>query len=91
MTGLNYHEGQKVVAENEYVTVWGVHPVEGQAFPVGAALIFSEKEFPTVEKAEGIVRVISEPTSIVKTKIAAASTKEAELNSAKRFEEYVVD
>ena len=91
MTGLNYHEGQKVIAENEYVTVWGVHPVEGQAFPVGAALIFSEKEFPTVEKAEGIVRVISEPTSEVKTKIAAASTKEAELNSAKRFEEYVVD
>ncbi|MBR5300790.1 MAG: DUF4861 family protein [Bacteroidales bacterium] len=91
MTGLNYHEGQKVIAENKYALVWGAHPVAGQAFPVGAALIFSDKEFQTVEKADDMVRVISEPTSEVKTKIAAASTKEAELNSAKRFEEYVVD
>lgn len=91
MTGVNFHEGQKVLAEKEYVTVWGKHPVEENAFPVGAALIFSDKVFPTVEKADDMVRVISEPVSEVKTKILAASTKEAELNSAKRFEEYVVD
>jgi hypothetical protein len=36
------------------------------------------------------VRVISEPAAEVKTKILASSTKEAELNSAKRFEAYMM-
>ena len=91
LTGVNFHEGQKVLMEQKHVTVWGTHPVEGQAFPVGAAVMFSDKDFPTVEKTEEMVRIISVPVAEVKTKIMAASTKEAELNSAKRFEEYVVD
>ncbi len=91
LTGVNYHEGQKILMEKKHVTVWGIHPVEGQAFPVGAAVMFSDKDFPTVEKTDEMVRAISVPLAEVKTKIMAASTKEAELNSAKRFEEYVVD
>ena len=91
LTGVNFHEGQKVLMEQKHVTVWGTHPVEGQAFPVGTAVMFSDKDFPTVEKTEEMVRIISVPVAEVKTKIMAASTKEAELNSAKRFEEYVVD
>lgn len=91
MTGVNYHEGQKILMEKKHVTVWGIHPVEGQAFPVGAAVMFSDKDFPTVEKTDDMVRAISVPLAEVKTKIMAASTKEAELNSARRFEEYVVD
>ena len=91
LTGVNYHEGQKVLMEKKHVAVWGAHPVEGQAFPVGAAVMFSDKDFPTVEKTDEMVRAISVPLAEVKTKIMAASTKEAELNSAKRFEEYVVD
>lgn len=91
MTGVNYHEGQKILMEKKHVATWGPHPVEGQAFPVGAAVMFSDKDFPTVEKTDDMVRTISVPLAEVKTKIMAASTKEAELNSAKRFEEYVVD
>ena len=91
LTGVNFHEGQKVLVEKKHVMAWGLHPVEGQAFPVGAAVLFSDKDFPTVEKTDEIVRVISEPAAEIKTKILASSTKEAELNSAKRFEEYVVD
>ena len=91
MTGLNHHEGQKVLVAKKHVATWGPHPVEGKAFPVGAAVIFSDNAFPTVEKTDRVVRVISEPAAEVKTKILASSTKEAELNSAKRFEEYVVD
>ena len=91
LTGVNFHEGQKVLMEQKHVTVWGTHPVEGQAFPVGTAVMFSDKDFPTVEKTEEMVRIISVPVAEVKTQIMAASTKEAELNSAKRFEEYVVD
>ena len=91
MTGINYHEGQKVTHGNGYMTVWGQHPVEGVQMPVGAALRFSDKDFPLIEKVDDMVRIISEPAAEVKTRIIAASAKEAELNSAKRFEEYVVD
>lgn len=90
LTGVNFHEGQKVIVDKKHVAVWGQHPVEGTAFPVGAAVLFSDKSFPTVERTGDMVRIISEPAEEVKTRILASSTKEAELNSAKRFEEYVV-
>lgn len=90
LTGVNFHEGQKVIVDKKHVAVWGQHPVEGTAFPVGAAVLFSDKTFPTVERTGDMVRIISEPAEEVKTRILASSTKEAELNSAKRFEEYVV-
>lgn len=90
LTGVNFHEGQKVIVDKKHVAVWGQHPVEGTAFPVGAAVLFSDKAFPTVERTGDMVRIISEPAEEVKTRILASSTREAELNSAKRFEEYVV-
>ncbi len=90
LTGVNFHEGQKVIVDKKHVAVWGQHPVEGTAFPVGAAVLFSDKAFPTVERTGDMVRIISEPAEEVKTRVLASSTKEAELNSAKRFEEYVV-
>lgn len=90
LTGVNFHEGQKVIVDKKHVAVWGQHPVEGTAFSVGAAVLFSDKAFPTVERTGDMVRIISEPAEEVKTRILASSTKEAELNSAKRFEEYVV-
>lgn len=91
LTGVNYHEGQKVIYDKGYISVWGPHPAKEATLPIGAALLFSAKTFPVVEKTDVIVRAISAPVSEIKTKILAASTKEAELNSAKRFEEYVVD
>jgi hypothetical protein len=37
-----------------------------------------------------MVRIISKETSKVSTRIVSASVKEAELNSAKRFEAYII-
>lgn len=91
LTGVNYHEGQKVIHDKDHISVWGTHPAKEASLPIGAALMFSSKAFPTVEKTDVMVRAISAPASEVRTRILAASTKEAELNSAKRFEEYVVD
>ena len=91
VTGVNFHEGQKTFFGNDHVAAWGVHPSSGVQMPVGAAVLFSAKEFPVVEKKEEMFIAISQPMAKVKTNILAASTKEAELNSAKRFEEYVVD
>lgn len=91
VTGVTFHEGQKTFFGSDHVAAWGVHPSSGVQMPVGAAVLFSAKEFPVVEKKEEMLVAISQPMAKVKTNILAASTKEAELNSAKRFEEYVVD
>ncbi len=89
LTGVNFHEGQKVTVGDEYISVWGSHPAEEEAIPVGAGIFFSDKVFPKVDKTENMVRLVSEPTSKVSTRIIAASTLEAELNNLKRFEAYM--
>ena len=92
LTGVNFHEGQKVAYDEGYISVWGPHPVKKTEtpFPIGAGLRFSAKEFPTVEKTDDMVRIISKATSKVTTRVVSGSTKEAELNSAKRFESYMM-
>lgn len=92
LTGINFHEGQKVTYGEDYISVWGPHPVKKTEtpFPIGAGMFFSKKTFPVQEKTENMVRIISKPASKVSTKVVSASVKEAELNSAKRFESYMV-
>lgn len=92
LTGVNYHDGQKVTYDDGYISVWGPHPVKKTEtpFPIGAGLRFSSKDFPAVEKTDDMVRIISKATSKVSTKVVSGSVKEAELNSAKRFEAYMM-
>lgn len=92
LTGVNYHEGERVSMGEGWVSVWGVHPanVSTNPKPVGAAILYNAKKFESVTKTENMVRLISFPASSVSTKLIGASTKEAELNSAKRFEAYVI-
>ena len=73
----------------DYISVWGDHPGDELSIPVGTGIRFSKKEFPVIEKAEDMVRIISKPSSIVRTTLIGASVMEAELNSAKRFEAYL--
>lgn len=91
LTGVNFHEGQRVVVEDDYVSVWGIHPadVSQSPIPIGAGMLFSPKLFSKVEKTDNMVRLISKPASEISTRVVAASTKEAELNSARRFEAYM--
>jgi hypothetical protein len=88
---VNYHEGQKVAFDENCISVWGPHPVKAgdESFPIGAGLTYSDKVFPSVEKIENMVRIVSKPVSKVRTEIVSCSVKEAELNSAKRFESYM--
>lgn len=91
LTGVNYHEGQRVNHGEGYISVWGIHPadVSTSPIPLGAGMFFSAKTFPVIEKTDNMVRLVSKPTSQVSTKVIAASTKEAELNTAKRFEAFM--
>lgn len=91
LTGVNYHEGERVSMGEGWASVWGVHPanVSTDPKPVGAAILYNAKKFESVTKTGNMVRLVSFPASSVSTKLIGASTKEAELNSAKRFEAYV--
>lgn len=91
LTGVNYHQGARVNVGEDYISVWGVHPMKkGMApFAVGAGMFFNEKLFPVVEKTEDMVRIVSKPCNSVRTRIISASAMEAEINSAKRFEAYM--
>ena len=91
LTGVNYHEGERVSMGEGWASVWGVHPanVSTDPKPVGAAILYNAKKFESVTTTENMVRLVSFPASSVSTKLIGASTKEAELNSAKRFEAYV--
>ena len=90
LTGVNFHEGQKVTTGKEFISVWGTHPAKELSMPIGAGMKFSEKDFPTMEKTDAMVRLISGPESQVRTTLVGASVKEAELNSVKRFEAYMI-
>lgn len=92
LTGINFHEGQKVAYGEEYISIWGPHPVKKTEtpFPIGAGMFFSSKTFSVLEKTDDMVRIISKPASKVSTKVVSASVKEAEINSAKRFESYMI-
>lgn len=91
LTGVNYHKGQNVEFGEEYISVWGIHPADVSVapIPIGAGMFFDSKDFVTVEKTDDMVRIISDPTSKIKTEVVSASTKEAELNNAKRFATYM--
>ncbi len=89
LTGINFHENQTVRCEKNYVSVWGLHPAKEASLPIGAGMFYSDKTFPTVEKTENMVRLISEPASKVSTTLMAASTLEAEVNNLKRFDAYM--
>ena len=90
VTGVNRHKGQKVTHAEGVISVWGPHPDQEKPFPIGAGMKYSPKDFPTVEDVEDMVRIISKPTSKVSTKVVSGSIKEEELNSAKRFETYMM-
>ena len=91
VTGVNFHPGQSVVVKERYVCVWGVHPsdVSDSPVPLGAGISYSKGDFLSVENVDGMVRMVSKPTSRLSTRVYGASALEAELNSAKRFEDYI--
>ena len=90
LTGVNRHKGQRVTLSDGIISVWGPHPGQENAFAIGAGMKYSVKDFPTVNKTEDMIMIISKPISGIATSVVSGSVKEAELNSAKRFEAYMM-
>lgn len=91
VTGVNYHDGTAVEFSDGCIYTWGVHPqdVSEAPVPVGAGMFFSKGTFSSPEKTGDMVRIISRPCTQISTRIVAASTREAELNSLKRFSAFM--
>lgn len=93
LTGVNYHPGETVKCGAGFIFAWGVHPadVSVSPIPIGAGMFYKTSDFGPMEITDDMVRIISKPKSSVSTTVVAASTKEAELNTLKRFEAYMAD
>lgn len=91
LTGVNFHEGERVRCSDESISVWGIHPADVSAhpIPIGAGMFYPKGVFATAVVTDDMVRIVSKPVSHVSTKVLAASVKEAELNNAKRFEQFM--
>lgn len=90
LTGVNRHKGQKVTIAEGVISVWGPHPDQDPPFPIGAGMRYSVKDLPTIEEGDDMISIISKPLSRMTTRVVSGSVKEAELNSAKRFESYMM-
>ncbi len=91
LTGVNYHPGETVKCGNGFIFAWGVHPadVSDAPVPIGAGMFYKPSDFGPMEVTADMVRIVSRPAASVTTTVVAASTKEAELNTLKRFEAYM--
>ena len=91
LTGVNYQKGEEVIYGRKYIAVWGVHPADVSASPspLGAGMWFKPSKFESIEKTGDMVRLVSKKTSLISTRIVAASTKEEELDTRDKFFEYM--
>ena len=91
LTGVNYQKGEEVIYGRKYIAVWGVHPADVSASPspLGAGMWFKPSKFESIEKTGDMVRLISKKTSLISTRIVAASTKEEELDTRDKFFDYM--
>lgn len=95
LTGINYHPGsetgegssKRLGQYKSAIWAWGVHPadVSTDPVPIGGGLLYNAKQFPSYEKTEDMLRIISVPSSKVTTMIVSASEKEARINTAEKF------
>lgn len=91
LTGVNYHPEESVVQGRGYAAVWGVHPadVAQDPAPIGAAILYDARTFPSVTMTENMVQLVSRPSASVSTRIAAASANEPVLNTEELFLSFI--
>jgi hypothetical protein len=91
VTGINYHEGQKIVSEDNYVLVWGLHPedVAAEKIELGAAIVFDPKDFIRTEDDGTQKLLISNPTKQLECWISSVCAKESAINTVEKFVEFI--
>ncbi len=90
-TGINYHKGNVVWQDDNYIAVWGVHPedIAGTPVDMGAAILFDNSKFNNRVDDGAQVILISKPTVNLKTTITSSTSNEKEYNTKVSFINYV--
>lgn len=92
VTGINYHDGQKVIKMKNYIITWGTHPedVAAEKVEIGAAIIFNSKDFVSQMDDGKQFLLISAPVKQLEYWITSANALEPDMNTPEKFEEYVL-
>lgn len=91
VTGINYHKGQHVVVEDNYLLTWGYHPedVAVDKVELGAAIIFNPEDFEKkMDDGEQLLR-ISKPARYLSYWVTSANEREPEVNSLGSFLRFI--
>lgn len=89
VTGVACPQEQSAKTARGVISIWRKGRCQNREIAVGTGLFFPEGVFGAPEKVDGMMRIVSKPSSQVSFRIVGASSLEAELNSARRFETYM--
>ncbi|MGM0620107.1 MAG: DUF4861 family protein [Bacteroidota bacterium] len=90
VTGINYHEGQKVVVEDNRIFTWGLHPedVAAESVELGAAILFNPDDFEKkIDDGEAHL-LIAQPGKYISCWISSANAKEPNINTLEKFMDF---
>lgn len=92
VTGINYHQNQKVLINDNYILAWGLHPedVAAEKVELGAALIFDTNDFEERTDDGTQHLLISKSKKYLEYWITSANEKEPEINSIEKFNDYII-
>lgn len=92
VTGVNYHKGAEIVKKDGIFAAWGVHPedVAAEVVELGAAIKFEPDDFVQTMDDGTQFLLISKPGKELKTWISSACAREPEINTMKKFIEFLV-
>ena len=91
VTGINYHESQKIISKDNYIITWGLHPedVAAELVELGSAIIFNPDEYSKIMDDGSQKLLISKPTKYLACWISSANARESKLNTSDSFEKYI--
>jgi quercetin dioxygenase-like cupin family protein len=91
VTGINYFQGLHTVWQDNYLLTWGAHPspAAAETVAVGAAITFNSEDFIKRTDDGQQKLLISKPTKKLEYWISSANAGEAELNTFKKFTNYI--
>ncbi|SHI53421.1 protein of unknown function [Tangfeifania diversioriginum] len=90
VTGINYHEGQQIVVEDNRIFTWGLHPedVAAESVGLGAAILFNPDDFEKKMDDGKAHLLIANPGKYISCWISSANAKEPEINTLEKFMDF---
>ena len=91
VTGINYHPDEEIHKTKNLIAAWGLHPEDVAAEPIkiGAAIMYNPEDFVMTKDDGSQFLLISKPTKQLKTWISSACAREPEINTMKKFVEFL--